>query len=315
MLDEKSWLPTLMLTVLAGCSSSGEESGKASASLRPGVEDSNAAYKGTANENENAFWVAVRNGDDVGRAAAAGKLSADVAADPKNGYSHFLVGANAFMAPSEALRALANGSEPPAAQGGPTLQGVGPSFERALANLTDPFYLGFAGGLLASLELRSGNVAQGGPRFAAAARNNAIATGFINVLGDFAANDAKKALQDEYALLEHCNGGALDRTGADAEAFVAKQNAGTLKQRECYSGYHAPHGSPGLTLILADLHALNGEPAVAKAYYDALTRANDYPTWPLKPLVERRRAGEAATFGQAAAIAGTCGTCHTNALP
>lgn len=315
MMNENWWLPTTMLAALAACSSSAsEETQKPVASLRPGVEDSNAAYKGTASENESAFWVAVRSGDDVARDAAVTRLTADVAGDPKNGYSHFLVGANAFMAPSGALRALANGTDPPAGAG-PSLQSTGPAFERALANLSDPFYLGFAGGLLASLELRAGNVAQGGPRFAAAARNNAVATGFISVLGDFAAQDAKKALEDHYTLIEYCNGGPVDRSGADAGAFVAKQNAGSLKQRECYSGYHAPHGSPGLMLILADLHALNGQPAAAKAYYDALTRANDYPTWPLRPLVERRREGEAVAFGQAAAIAGTCGTCHTNALP
>lgn len=314
-MSNENWLwPTMMLTALAACSSSNEEGTKPAASLRPGVEDSNAAYKGTANENENAFWVAVRNGDDAARDAAVARLTADVAADPKNGYSHFLVGANAFMAPSGALRALANGTEPPGG-GGPTLQGAGPSFERALANLADPFYLGFAGGLLASLELRSGNAAQGGPRFAAAARHNAVATGFINVLGDFAMQDAKKALADHYAVIDFCNGAPVDRGGANADAFVAKQNAGSLVQRECYSGYHAPHGSPGLVLILADLHALNGQPAAAKAYYDALTRSTDYASWPLKPLAERRRAGEAATFGQAAAVANTCGTCHTNSLP
>ncbi len=315
MPNKNSLLPTMMLTVLAACSSSSEESARPSPSLRPGAEDSNAAYKGTASDNENAFWVAVRNGDDVGRAAAVARLKTDIAADSKNGYSHFLVGANAFMAPADALRAVANGTQP-SASGGPTLQGDGPFFTQALATLADPFYLGFAGGLLASLELRAGNAAEGGPRFAAAARNNFVATAFINVLGDFGAQDAKKGLQDHYALLDYCNGGPLDRSGAEAAAFVAKQNAGTLKQRECYSGYHAPHGSPGLVLILADLHALNGEPAAAKAYYDAVTRANDYATWPLKPLVERRRAGgDPVSFGHAAAVAGTCGTCHTNTLP
>jgi hypothetical protein len=168
---------------------------------------------------------------------------------------------------------------------------------------------------LGSLQFQAGNAAEGGPTFGAAVENNFVATAFTKLLGDFAAQDIKAALADQYALLDYCYGVPLDRQGANAADLVSKQNTGTLKQRECYSGYHAPHGSGGLLVVLADLLALNGETAVAKIYYDAAASTRDYPTWPLKGLVERRRAGETVTFEKAALVAGTCGSCHSNTLP
>jgi hypothetical protein len=117
-------------------------------------------------------------------------------------------------------------------------------------------------------------------------------------------------------MLEYCNGGALARDGGDALGFVAKANGGALAQRECYSGYHAPHASAGELLILADLHAVNGNVAAARKYYDAILKVSDYPTWPLKPLLDRRRSGaQTAAADTVDAIANACGTCHTNTLP
>lgn len=295
-------------TLAIGCSSDDE----AEPALRPGLEDSNQAYKGTPSANESAFWVAVRNGDDAGLTAAVAKLRADITADPTNGYSQFLVGAYSFMAPSDVLRALRDGTAPPAGQPRP----LGEELKDSLENLTDPFYLGFAGGLQASAELASGNVQEGGPRFARAAQHNRVATAFITVLGDLAMGDHPRAREDMYAMLDFCNSGALDRAGGDAARFVEKANAGALAQRECYSGYHAAHGSAGELLILADLHAITGEAEAARRYYDAIPGVSDYATWPLKPLVERRRSGaQPAAADTIGAIANTCGTCHTNTLP
>lgn len=297
----------------AGCSSSADSTTPdAARALRPGVEDSNQVFKGTPSPHENAFWVAVRDADEAGRAAVVAQLEADVAADPSNGYSAFLIAASSFMAPNTVLQAIAAGTAPPAYAPAPAV----PYLQQALAHLTDPFYRGFDGGFLASVELGQGDTAAGGARFAAAVADNHVATALISVIGDLSAHDGAKALDDMYALLEFCNAGPLDRAGGDAAALIAKQNAGALAQRECYSGYHAPHGSPGELLILADLHAINGQATAAAAYYHALQQATDYATWPLAPVVQRRLADtQAADLAGVTAITTTCSTCHANVLP
>jgi len=314
MLTKSVWIPMMMMVAAttAGCAGDDESPPEESPKLRPGVEDSNQVYKGTPSAGESAFWVAVRGGDDAALATAVGKLKADLAVDPTNGYSHFLVGASTFMPPSAALRALRDGTPLPDFDGPIATTAL----KDALANLTDPFYLGFAGGLQASLEFAAGNFQEGGPRFALAMQHNRVATAFITVLGDLQMGDMARAQEDMYAFLEYCNSGPLDRNGGDAVRFVEKANAGALAQRECYSGYHAAHASAGELLILADLHAINGNAAAARKYYDAVQSVSDYPTWPLKPLLERRRSGaQAAAANTVSAIANTCGTCHTNTLP
>src|SRR5678815_109418 len=92
------------LLAMTACSSSHESDDPEPAPLRPGVEDSSKAYKGTPSPAENAFWEAIRSGDDAARAEAVTKLGADVAEDPSNGYSEFLVGASSFMPSSDVLR-------------------------------------------------------------------------------------------------------------------------------------------------------------------------------------------------------------------
>jgi hypothetical protein len=302
----------LAAAAIAGCGSSNTTSADAPASLRPGVDDSSQVYMGTPDADESAFWTAVRGADDTGRAAAVTQLMADVTSDPTNGYSEFLVGASNFMPPNTVLAAIASGTQPPQFQPNPAAI---PFLMQGLANLTDPFYLGFDGGLLGSMELAGGDVADGGPTLATAAMNNHAATGLIKVIGDLQQQMPAAALADMYALLDYCNGGAQDPNGGDAASYVAKQNAGSLVQRECYSGYYAPHGSSGEILILADLQALNGNATAATAYYTALQSVTDYSTWPLKPVVERRIAGtQAADIGSVTLITSTCATCHTNAL-
>jgi hypothetical protein len=301
----------VMASTIIGCSSSSDKTGPDAFVLQPGVENSSQAYMGTPDADESAFWVAVRDADDSGRATAISKLVADVGKDPSNGYSEFLIGASYFMPPNTVLAALAAGTPPPQSQPDPAAV---PYLMEAPTHLMDPFYLGFDGGLLGALELATGNPA-GGPTFAAAQANNHAATDFITVIGDLQMQNAAKALTDMYTLFDFCNGAALDQGGADAAAYVTKQNAGTLVHRECYSGYYAPHGSSGEMLILADLEALNGNTSAANAYYAALQNTTDYSTWALMPLVERRVNGtqpaDVATLG---AIASTCATCHTNTL-
>lgn len=305
-------MQVLLVAAIAACGSSNNTTGADAPSLRPGVDDSSQVYMGTPDADESAFWTAVRGADDTGRAAAVTQLMADVTSDPTNGYSEFLIGASNFMPPNTVLAALANGTQPPQFQPNPAAI---PFLMQGLANLTDPFYLGFDGGLLGAMELAAGDGSDGGPTLATAAMNNHAATGLIKVIGDLQQQMPAAALADMYTLLEYCNGAPLDHAGGDAASYVAKQNAGTLVQRECYSGYYAPHGSSGEILILADLQALNGNASAATAYYTALQSVTDYSTWALKPAVERRIAGtQAADIGSLTLITSACATCHTNAL-
>jgi hypothetical protein len=293
--------------VVAGCSTDSKEP------LRPGVDDSSQTYQGTPDADETAFWTALRDGDDTGRASAVSKMVADVAKDPGNGYSEFLIGASNFMPPTSVLAALAGGTMPSQFQvdGSAAM----PYLMEAPNHLSDPFYLGFDEGLAADLELQAGNTAMGGPLFGEAVGYNHAATGYMSILNDLFQNNPSQALTDAYGLFDFCNGSAVDQGGADAMAYAGKMNAGTLVHRECYSGYFAPHGSPGELLIMAEVEALNGDTAASTAYFAALQTATDYPTWPLKPYVERRLAGEPVNGQLVAGIAATCGTCHTDALP
>jgi len=293
-----------------GCSSS--TSTPDAPVLRPGVEDSSQTYMGTPNANESAFWTAVRDADDTGRAAAVEQLSSDITADPSNGYSEFLIGASYFMPPNTILSALANGTQPPQFQASPAAI---PILQQSLGNLTDPFYLGFSGGLLGFMLMQGGDIADGQQAFATAVPFNHAATGFMKVIADEVQHNPSGALDDMYALFEFCNGGSLDRTGAEAASYVAKMNSGALAHRECYSGYFAPHGSSGELLVMADLHALNGNQQAATAYYNAVKSTSDYATWALQPLVQRRVSGaQPADLGTTTLVTGSCVTCHTDKL-
>jgi len=304
----------MLAAAVSGCGSSPNPTGvDAAPSLRPGVDDSSLVFMGTPNADESAFWTAVRDADDVARATAVTQLKADVAGDPTNGYSEFLIGASSFMPPNTVLSALASGAQPPAFQ--PDLTAV-PILQEGLANLTDPFYLGFDGALLGAAELAMGDTVDGGPTFATASAYNHEASAFVTLLGDLQMQDAASALTDMSAFYELCNGAPVDQGGNDAGSYGAKQNAGALAQRECYSGYYAPHGSSGELLIMGDLQALNGNAQAATAYYNATQSASDYSTWVLAPLVEQRLSGaHPADLPTLGAIASACATCHTNQLP
>jgi len=304
---------TVAVAVAAAACSSSSSSPDAGGSLRPGVEDSSQAYKGTPNAHESAFWTAVRDADDAGRAAVVDQLKADVAADSSNGYSQFLIGASHFMPPATTLAALAAGTRPAPFQ--PSADGK-PYLEQGIGSLTDPFYLGFDEALLAGLQFIAGDP-QAMTTAVSAFGHNRVATGFFLILQDLTMKqDPRQALTDTYSLLDYCNDAPLDRAGADAASLVTKLDGGAMRQRECYSGYHAPHGSSALVFLLGDLQALTGNAAAAGHYYMAAQTTRDYATWPLKPVVERRLAPGAAapTLGELTGIAATCGTCHVDHL-
>lgn len=300
---------------LLGC---GSDAAPGPAPLRPGVEDSSQSYKGTPSAAESAFWVAVRGGDDAARGEAVTKMRADAQRDPATyGYSAFLSGADSFMQPAVLLRAQADGT--PLPQGQPRTPDQLSDAEQLLTqgrqNLTDPLYLGFDAALLATLQLSSGDVASGQENFALGMQKNPAASGFISIIFKLQQQDVAGALDAFYQLIEYCSGGPVDHEGAGAGAYVASANAATLVHRECYSGYHATHGTEGLLLLAGDVHALNGNTEAAARYYSAVQAAQNYASWSLKPLLERRINGtEQPSLGATIGLTG-CGSCHTNTLP
>ena len=139
-----------------------------------------------------------------------------------------------------------------------------------MQNLTDPLYLGFDAAFLATLQLSSGDVVSGQETFAFGMQKNPAASGFISIIFKLQQQDAPGALDAFYQLIEYCYGGPVDHDGADAGEYLARANVATLAHRECYSGYHAPHGTEGLLLLGGDLHALNGNAQAAGQYYAAV---------------------------------------------
>ena len=307
-------IPLVTLSLL-GC---GSDAVTGTAPLRPGIEDSSQSYKGTPSAAESAFWEAMRSGDDAARGEAVNKMRADAQQDPATyGYSAFLSGANSFITPTVFLRAQAAGTMLP--QPPPPMPDQWSEAARLLTQgmqtLTDPLYLGFDAAFLATLQLSSGDVASGQETFAFGMQKNPAAGGFFSIIFKLQQQDAPGALDAFYQLIEYCYGGPVDHDGADAGAFLARANVATLAHRECYSGYHATHGTEGLLLLGGDLHALNGNAQAAGQYYAAVTAASNYALWPLKPLLERRINGtEQPSLAAAMGLTG-CGSCHTNALP
>ena len=300
---------------LLGC---GSDAGTGTAPLRPGIEDSSQSYKGTPSAAESAFWEAVRGGDDAARGEAVNRMRADAQRDPATyGYSAFLSGANSFITPTVVLGAQAAGTmlpQPPPPMPDQWSEAAS-LLTQGMQTLTDPLYLGFDAAFLATLQLSSGDVVSGQETFAFGMQKNPAAGGFFSIIFKLQQQDATGALDAFYQLIEYCYGGPVDHAGADAGAFVARANVATLAHRECYSGYHATHGTEGLLLLGGDLHALNGNAQAAGQYYAAVKAASNYSFWPLKPLLERRINGtEQPSLAAAMGLTG-CGSCHTNALP
>jgi hypothetical protein len=304
-----------------GCSSSTattDDAGPQDAGLRPGQDNSSKAFMGTPDPDETAFWNAVLNGDDTGRATTVAALVADVQKDPTNGYSEFLIGCSYFMPPTSFVADMASGMAP-SMPFQPNAPAALPFFQNAMQHLTDPFYLGFDGAFLGTIEMQGGMPAAGAQTYGTALMNNPAAGNFIKVIGDLQAaaqgdpQGTQRALADMNTLFTFCNDGTLP---SDPTAYVAAQNAGSLAHRECFTGYFAPHGSEGELLVMGDVNALTGNMAAAAQWYAAMESSTAFSAWPLKPLAEGRIHGtQAPPVSEVMGIAATCGTCHLGSLP
>jgi hypothetical protein len=189
----------------------------------------------------------VRESDADARKSAIAALKADLAKDPTNGYSAFLVASSAFIQGADLLNGLAAGQPVPTATALPALAlpgDTGPLFEQALEHMTDPFYIGIDATLLAVIQ-RQIDTAAADKAQQLAESSNFVASSVGRTTSALAVGDSAGALEVMYQWLKFCNGGVLDRLHPDVDAFVDAANAATLAQRECYSGYYATHATAG----------------------------------------------------------------------
>jgi len=271
---------------------------------------------GTPSQSEIAFWESVRDGDAAERKAAVASLKVDFANDPSNGYSAFLAASSEFIQGADLLDNLTSGGPVSKALALPELALPADTrslLEQALPLLTDPFCSGIDATLLAVIEKQS-DAAAAAKTQQFADDSNFVAASVGRTTWALVVGDSAGALEIMYAWLNYCSGGGLDHDNPDVDAFVDAANASSLKQRECYSGYYAMHGTEGELLQIGDLYASAGNTRVANLYYTAMRRATNYASWPVKALAERRIDGTqpAAPDDLVGVIA--CATCHINEI-
>jgi hypothetical protein len=282
--------------------------------LRPGVKDSSKSFQGTASANETSFWEAIRRGDDAARAKAVESLKKDAAADPKNAYSAFLAAANVYMPPSGLLPALNAGMFP---EGG-ELQQLPEDTVRLLTNsmntFTDPLLKGFAASLLSATQAGGGDFEGAGKSMEIAIANNLPASAVTRAVGSLLQRDVKGAYEVIWAMMDFCAGAPLDRNNPDVDTYVDRANKSDLRHRECYSGYHATHGTEGTLLLAGDLAALNGNAAGAVRVYAGMKRSTNYSTWALRDLAERRISGDLKAVPENMFNISACTSCHVDQI-
>jgi hypothetical protein len=185
--------------------------------------------------------------------------------------------------------------------------------EQALPLLTDPFCSGIDATLLAVIEKQSDATAAAKTQ-QLADDSNFVAASVGRTTWALVVGDAAGALDIMYAWLNYCSDGTLDHDNPDVDSFVDAANASSLKQRECYSGYYATHGTEGELLQIGDLYASAGNTRVANLYYAAMRRATNYASWPVKALAERRIDGTQPAIKDDLVGVVACATCHINEI-
>jgi hypothetical protein len=299
--------------LVGGCAAEEDSPRGMTEDLRPGMEDSSKEFKGTLSPHQAAFFEAMRNADDAALDDATAKLKADAERDRSDGFSAFLVGARAFV-PSQAavLRALMDGKPGSTGEEDMTADTV-PMLKQAVDTLTDPLSLGFAAALLAATQWGS-DPATAKKAQAIADANNVPGARFTELAGRVGRGDPAGGLAALTAMLDYCEGKAIDRANPDAEGYVTRANAGQLTHRNCSSGYLAPHATEGTLLIMGDLHWILDEQETAKRYYAALQNAKNYAWWPLRGVAERRLAGTQPVNPAELPGLVKCAACHVDKL-
>ena len=302
-----------ILALAAACSADTTTTATAPvATLRPGVKDSSKAFQGTASANETAFWESVRKGDDAARAKAVEGLKKDVAADPANAYSAFLAGANVFIPPSGLLLALNAGQVPGGGDQGPPPPDTIPLFTNSTNAFTDPLYKGFAASLLSATQAGGGDFEASGKSMAIGIANNIPASSVTRAIGSILQKDVKSAYELIWAMMDFCAGAPLDRSNPDVDTYVDRANKSDLRHRECFSGYHAEHGTEGTLLLAGDLAALSGNATGAARMYAGTKRSRNYGTWGLRTLAERRISGDLKAVPENLFNISACTSCHVD---
>jgi hypothetical protein len=301
------------LALVAACSAA-DTSATATpgATLRPGEKDSSKSFQGTASESETAFWEAIRKGDDAARAKAVEGLKKDVTLDSTNAYSAFLAAANVYMPPAGLLLALNAGQVP---EGGDQQQ-IPPDTIPLLMNSTklfkDPLYKGFAASLLSATQAGGGDFEASAKSMEIGIANNIPASSVTRAIGSILQRDLKGAYDAIWAMMDFCAGAPLDRNNPDVDTYVDRANKSDLRHRECYSGYHAEHGTEGTLLLAGDLAALNGNASGGARMYAGMKRARNYGTWGLRALAERRVSGDLKAVPENMFNISACTSCHVD---
>jgi hypothetical protein len=302
------------LVLAAACSAADATPTNSAVTLRPGVKDSSKSFQGTASANETAFWEAVRTGNDAARTKAVDSLKKDAAADPKNAYSAFLAAANVYIPPSGLLPALNAGMVP----GGGEQQQIPPEtiqlFTNSMNTFTDPLLKGFAASLLSATQAGGGDFEGSGKSMEIAIANNIPASSVTRAIGSLLQQDVKGAYEVIWAMMDFCAGTPLDRNNPDVDTYVDRANKSDLRHRECYSGYHATHGTEGTLLIAGDLAALSGNASGAARMYAGMKRATNYGTWGLRNLAERRVSGDLKIVPENMFNISACTSCHVDQI-
>jgi hypothetical protein len=301
------------LALAAACSAT-EAPATFVVTLRPGVKDSSKSFQGTASANETAFWEAIRKGDDAARAKAVADLKKDAAGDPKNAYSAFLAAADVYVPSSGLLPALNAGMVP----GGGELQQIPPEtiqlFTNSMNTFTDPLLKGFAASLLSATQAGGGDFEGAGKSMEIAIANNIPASSVTRAVGSLLQQDVKGAYEVIWAMMDFCAGAPLDRKSPDVDAYVDRANKSDLRHRECYSGYHATHGTEGTLLIAGDLAALNGNASGAARMYAGMKRSTNYGTWALRDLADRRISDDLKAVPENMFNISACTSCHVDQI-
>jgi hypothetical protein len=167
-------------------------------------------------------------------------------------------------------------------------------FANATNTFTDPLYKGFAASLLSATQAGAGDFEASNKSMGIAIANNIPASSVTRAIGSLLQRDLKGAYAVIWEMMDFCAGAPLDRSNPDVDTYVDRANKSDLRHRECYSGYHATHGTEGTLLIAGDLAALNGNASGAARMYAGMKRATNYGTWALRDLAERRISGDLA---------------------
>lgn len=101
----------------------------------------------------------------------------------------------------------------------------------------------------------------------------------------------KQALEQQWQNMEVCAHTALDRHGANLDAFtqaMATYRADTHDARACRNSTAAPHNEEGFFLNMGDMLTKSGDWQAARKIYALAQHSSGYASWPYREVLEQR---------------------------